>query len=193
MAGDLLTHRDDELLPIPNTHVRIAAKVECINSKDLRGSVQVLICGGHENRSAEFDGSKARVPIWEYYSATYTPLSAGSRVRNAVVTYDRQCSQPVRTPQPRWGGPTDRTRDAATTLLKNLQHLHRLRPRGALLSRHGNYCRRSGPFATAGDAAAAYRRVGLPSPLKPLKRTIGLTRGRIEQHQLEVCETWAGR
>ena len=69
---------------------------------------------------------------------------------------------------------------------KNLQHLHRSRLPGALLS-HGYCCRQPGLLGAAGDAE--YCRLGLLS----LKRTIGLIRGDIEQRQLEVCETWRAR
>jgi len=77
LNGKQATYRDDEFLSIPNTLLRIAAsKIECANSKRLRCSVQVLICSGRENRGTEFDRGKGLVPIWVYYSATYTPFSA---------------------------------------------------------------------------------------------------------------------
>ena len=186
LNGKQATHRENELISIPNTRARIAAsKVECVKPKQLRCSVQVLICSFHENRGTEFDRGKGLVLIWVHYCATYTPFSVRSRVRNLAVTYDHQCSQPVRTPQPRWGDPTDPPRDAATTLKKNLQHLHQSRPRGALLG-HGACCIWFEPLEAACDAG--YCRVDLPSR----KRAIPLIRGYIEQHQIEVYKTWRG-
>ena len=70
------THLNDEFLSVPNTHIRVAApKVESVNSKRLRGPVQVLVGVGHENRGTEFDRGKGLVVIRVYYSATYTPFS----------------------------------------------------------------------------------------------------------------------